>query len=88
VSPGYSLLEVSLGTGRTHQVRVHLAYIGYPVLGDRVYGRPSVAIDRPALHAAVLEFRHPRGGRNLRFTSEPPPDFDAAWKAVGKRKML
>lgn len=88
VSPGYSLLEVSLGTGRTHQVRVHLAYIGHPVLGDRVYGRPSVAIDRPALHAAVLEFRHPRGGRNLRFTSEPPPDFDAAWKAVGKRKML
>jgi 23S rRNA pseudouridine1911/1915/1917 synthase len=87
VATGYSLLEVSLGTGRTHQVRVHLAYIGHPVLGDRVYGRSSAAIDRPALHAAELELRHPRSGRNLRFTSSPPPDFEDAWKTVGKRKM-
>ncbi len=87
VGPGHSLLEVSLGTGRTHQVRVHLAYIDHPVLGDRLYGRSSPVIDRPALHAVALEFRHPRSGARLRFTSDPPADFDAAWKTLGKRKM-
>ena len=86
--PGHSLLAVSLHTGRTHQVRVHLAYISHPVLGDAVYGRRSSVIDRPALHAAELEFRHPRNGAPLRFTSDPPADFDAAWRSLGNRKML
>ncbi|HYS29442.1 MAG TPA: RluA family pseudouridine synthase [Candidatus Limnocylindria bacterium] len=80
---GHTLLEVSLLTGRTHQVRVHLAYIHHPVLGDLVYGRPSPLIARPALHAAEIEFRHPRTGQAIRLESPLPPDFVAAWDALG-----
>ena len=80
---GHTLLEVSLLTGRTHQVRVHLAYLRHPVLGDPVYGRPSPLIARPALHAAEIEFRHPRTSQAIRLESPPPPDFVAAWDALG-----
>ncbi len=80
---GHSLVEVTLQTGRTHQVRVHLAYIRHPVLGDSVYGRPSPLIARPALHAVEIAFRHPRTGRAISLTSSLPPDFVRAWKAVG-----
>jgi 23S rRNA pseudouridine1911/1915/1917 synthase len=80
---GHTLLEVSLLTGRTHQVRVHLAYIHHPVLGDPVYGRPSPLIARPALHAAEIEFRHPRTGQAISLESPLPPDFVAAWDALG-----
>ncbi|HYS01531.1 MAG TPA: RluA family pseudouridine synthase [Candidatus Eisenbacteria bacterium] len=80
---GHTLLEVSLLTGRTHQVRVHLAYLHHPVLGDPVYGRPSPLIARPALHAAEIEFRHPRTGQAISLESALPPDFVAAWDALG-----
>jgi 23S rRNA pseudouridine1911/1915/1917 synthase len=80
---GHTLLEVSLLTGRTHQVRVHLAYIHHPVLGDPVYGRPSPLIARPALHAAEIAFRHPRTGQAVSLESPLPPDFVAAWDALG-----
>jgi 23S rRNA pseudouridine1911/1915/1917 synthase len=79
----HSLLQVDLSTGRTHQVRVHLAYIGHPVLGDRVYGRPSPLIGRPALHAADLRLRHPRTEEPLAWHSRPPADFQAAWAELG-----
>lgn len=79
----HTLLEVGLQTGRTHQVRVHLAYIGHPVLGDPVYGRRSPLIDRPALHAADLRLRHPRSGAPLHWHSRPPADFQGAWAALG-----
>ncbi len=80
---GYTLLDVGLLTGRTHQVRVHLAYIHHPVLGDPVYGRPSPLIARPALHAAEIAFRHPRTGQVISLESPLPPDFVAAWDALG-----
>lgn len=80
---GHTLLDVTLLTGRTHQVRVHLAYIRHPLLGDTVYGRRSPLIARPALHAAEIAFRHPRTGREVRFESPLPPDFVAAWDALG-----
>jgi 23S rRNA pseudouridine1911/1915/1917 synthase len=83
LAPGHSLLEVTLLTGRTHQVRVHLAYVHHPVLGDPVYGRRSPIIGRPALHASRLAFRHPRTGEQGTFTSPPPDDFVRAWSAVG-----
>ncbi|MEC9279762.1 MAG: RluA family pseudouridine synthase, partial [Chloroflexota bacterium] len=60
--PGHSLLELILETGRTHQIRVHLAYLGHPLLGDGVYGRTSPRLDRHFLHAYKLGFQHPRTG--------------------------
>jgi 23S rRNA pseudouridine1911/1915/1917 synthase len=74
---GATHLEVTLGTGRTHQIRVHLAAIGHPLVGDATYGRgrgPAV-IERPALHAQRLSFRHPIGGQPMEFDSVPPQDF-------------
>jgi 23S rRNA pseudouridine1911/1915/1917 synthase len=81
--PIASLLGAKLGTGRTHQVRVHLAHIGCPVVGDPVYGRRRNAagpealksFGRQALHAAQLAFRHPRSGRQMTFASELPQDI-------------
>jgi 23S rRNA pseudouridine1911/1915/1917 synthase len=84
LAPVASLLGAKLGTGRTHQVRVHLAHLGCPVVGDPVYGRKSRNASQPAslrgfgrqaLHAAVLEFRHPRTGKEMRFATQLPQDF-------------
>ena len=71
----YSLLELSLETGRTHQIRVHMKYIGHPVVGDPLYGPRNVIGDNGQyLHAQTLGFTHPRTGKRLEFTS-PLPDF-------------
>ncbi len=84
LAPVASLMGAKLETGRTHQVRVHLAHLGCPVVGDPVYGRKSrnIAVPealrvfaRQALHAAILEFRHPRTRREMRFATELPQDF-------------
>lgn len=75
--PGYTFLEVQLETGRTHQIRVHLAYMGNPVIGDALYGRDKgqSGIQRQALHAARLDFTHPTSGRELSFSSPLPADM-------------
>ncbi len=70
-----TLLRLRLHTGRTHQIRVHLAYLGYPVLGDETYGKPSDVIGRPALHAHTLAFEHPASGARMRFLSTLPRDM-------------
>ncbi len=72
-----TVVRCRLETGRTHQIRVHLAAIGHPVVGDDVYGRghPPVTLHRPALHAEVLGFVHPATGEAMRFTSEIPDDL-------------
>jgi 23S rRNA pseudouridine1911/1915/1917 synthase len=83
LAPVASLVGARLHTGRTHQVRVHLAHIGCPVVGDPVYGRRRNSagpgslnsFGRQALHAAILEFRHPRTGREMTFASELPQDM-------------
>jgi 23S rRNA pseudouridine1911/1915/1917 synthase len=73
-----SLVRCVLETGRTHQIRVHLAAVGHPVLGDVVYGgvRAGAPFGRPALHAAVLSFAHPVTGETLEFEAPLPADFD------------
>jgi 23S rRNA pseudouridine1911/1915/1917 synthase len=89
--PVASLVRCVLETGRTHQIRVHMAHIGHPLLGDSVYGagfRTSTSklgeaakaalgsLNRQALHATTLGFEHPRTGRPMQFQSAPPQDFD------------
>jgi 23S rRNA pseudouridine1911/1915/1917 synthase len=81
---GRSLLELQLETGRTHQIRVHLASVGHPVVGDVTYGRPQAPRPpRQFLHAAHLEFAHPVTGEWLTFDAPLPPDlarFKAEWE--------
>jgi 23S rRNA pseudouridine1911/1915/1917 synthase len=77
---GFALLELGLETGRTHQIRVHMAALSHPVAGDPVYGRknsryPELGITRQCLHAHTLSFSHPRTGENLRFTAPLWPDM-------------
>jgi 23S rRNA pseudouridine1911/1915/1917 synthase len=78
-----SALRCVLHSGRTHQIRVHLASRGHPLVGDAVYGgRPALGMQRQALHAARLEFAHPILGQPLAFDAAPPDDFAAAWQRV------
>jgi 23S rRNA pseudouridine1911/1915/1917 synthase len=74
----YSLIEVHLVTGRTHQIRVHFAHLGHAVVGDSTYGRrrEHIACPRQFLHAHRLGFHHPRDGRWMRFESALPPDLE------------
>jgi 23S rRNA pseudouridine1911/1915/1917 synthase len=96
-APAASLVRCDLETGRTHQIRVHMAHIGHPLLGDGVYGsgfRTKAArldggardalerLGRQALHAAVLGFEHPRTGETLRFESPLPRDMAALLEAL------
>jgi 23S rRNA pseudouridine1911/1915/1917 synthase len=77
--PRHALLEIRLETGRTHQIRVHLAAVGLPVAGDRVYGRPrELGLERQFLHAARLAFPHPFKEERIAVESELPPDLAAA----------
>jgi 23S rRNA pseudouridine1911/1915/1917 synthase len=89
---GVSLLRVRIGTGRTHQIRVHLSEAGYPIVGDALYGGvrkglpPSLAplgrLDRPFLHAARLAFRHPGSGQPVVFEAPVPTDLETVLSAL------
>jgi 23S rRNA pseudouridine1911/1915/1917 synthase len=79
----YTLLEVRPETGRTHQIRVHLAAIGYPVVGDKVYGFKSPFLSRQFMHASRLGFKLPSTGKYVGFKSELPPDLAQALKDIG-----
>ena len=88
-------MEARLETGRTHQVRVHMAALGCPLLADKTYGRsprePAVraiaeALGRQALHARALGFVHPATGKKLSFTSELPEDFRRALEGLRARE--
>ena len=75
---GMSLLEARPKTGRTHQIRVHLAAIGHPIVGDRVYGKPSTLVDRQFLHASRIAFTHPHSGERLEFEARLAEDLARA----------
>ena len=72
---GRTLLRLLPQTGRTHQIRVHMAYLGYPLTGDWLYGMRSEEIDRPALHSCGLTFVHPITGERMAFRSPIPADM-------------
>jgi 23S rRNA pseudouridine1911/1915/1917 synthase len=83
----FSLLEVKIDTGRTHQIRVHLSSLGHPVVGDVLYGAhrdlrgpgrkaASISLPRNFLHAAALQFQHPRSGESLAFSASLPPQLE------------
>lgn len=83
--PGFSHIRCRLETGRTHQIRVHCAYLGHPVLGDVVYGpkKPTIDTAGQCLHARTIGFVHPGTGEELSFTSPLPDYFRAALEQLG-----
>lgn len=80
---GCTLLEIHPETGRTHQIRVHLAAIGFPVVGDATYGVKNPHISRQFLHASRLGFKLPSTGKYVEFESPLPPDLSRALKEIG-----
>lgn len=85
--PGVTHLRCRLETGRTHQIRVHLAYIGHPILGDTVYGnkKPVPGLTGQCLHATGLRFLHPRTGRPVELTCPRPEEFERMLAKLQKR---
>ena len=83
---GYTHIRCKLETGRTHQIRVHMAHIGHPILGDTVYGRkkPELGQDSQCLHAGALCFRHPRDGRPVMVFAPLPEYFEAVLAKLEK----
>ena len=81
---GYSLVKLKLFTGRTHQIRVHMAYIGHPVFGDDVYGKPSKLCEGQCLHAKKIGFVHPVDGKYYEFDSELPDYFKSVINKLKK----
>jgi 23S rRNA pseudouridine1911/1915/1917 synthase len=80
----YSAVHCVLHSGRTHQIRVHLASRGYPLVSDSLYGAaPALGLERQALHAARLSFAHPIDGRPLSFDAPMPQDLTQAWGKAG-----
>lgn len=79
----FTLVECRLETGRTHQIRVHMKYIGYPLVGDPKYGpKKTMDIGGQALHAEVIGFNHPKTGEYMEFSAEPPAEFAALLESL------
>ena len=87
---GYTLVMCRLKTGRTHQIRVHMAYVKHPVVGDPKYGpgKTHLGLEGQALHAGTLGFRHPRTGEWLEFSVPPPAEFTKAVEDIRSRYKL
>ena len=93
---GVTLARISIATGRTHQIRVHLSAIGHPIVGDVTYGgvhrrvaanlRAVLKLERPFLHAERLAFTHPGDGRRIEFESPLPPDLQAVIDDIRERE--
>ena len=85
--PGYTHVRCRLETGRTHQIRVHMAHIGHPILGDTVYGakKPVTGLQGQCLHAVALRFLHPRTGEAVEVTCPLPEEFQAQLRKLAAR---
>lgn len=83
----YTLLEINIETGRTHQIRVHLSHIGYPVIGDYIYsnGKNEFGIVGQCLHAKCLEFKHPVTGKEMKLEAPLPDYFDKILKEIDEK---
>jgi len=79
----YSVLDVNLLTGRKHQIRVHLAGLGHPIVGDKKYGKPGDKQPRLALHARSIQFKHPHSGEQLSFSAPVPAFFKTLAGSMG-----
>ena len=77
-------IECKLDTGRTHQIRVHMAYIGHPVLNDPLYGRGNCSEFGQMLHSYSIRFNHPRTNKELFFTVDPPKEFQEKLEELRK----
>ncbi len=84
----YTLLEINIETGRTHQIRVHLSHIGYPIIGDEVYsnGKNEWQIKGQCLHAWKLEFTHPTTGKKMELEAKLPEYFEKIIKDLKSSK--
>ena len=85
--PGYTHIRCKLETGRTHQIRVHMAHIGHPILGDTIYGhkKPELGQDSQVLHAGILCFAHPRDGHPVIVAADLPEYFKEVLEKLKKR---
>ncbi len=85
----YTLLEVKIDTGRTHQIRVHMSYIEHPVIGDEVYsnGKNEFGVKGQMLHAKYLEFKHPITGKDIKLEAPLPEYFEEVLKQLEERKL-
>jgi 23S rRNA pseudouridine1911/1915/1917 synthase len=86
--PGHTVVEVKLETGRRNQIRVQFAERGFPLLGDQVYGTPSPSLDRQALHAELLGFRHPVTDETITVTAPMPADMENVLKALRNARRV
>ena len=86
--PGFTHVRCRLETGRTHQIRVHMAYLGHPILGDTVYGarKPVPGLQGQCLHAVGLRFVHPRTGETVELTCPLPEEFQRELKKLEARR--
>ena len=80
---GLSLVRLTLKTGKTHQIRVHMKHIGHPLIGDRLYNPDNTIMERQALHAQKLTFTHPVTGMNISITSDIPADMESVIRKYG-----
>lgn len=86
---GYTLVSVKLETGRTHQIRVHMSHIGYPIVGDNVYsnGKNEFGIEGQMLHARVLGFVHPITNKYMQWEVEPSKEFKDIVELLKQREI-